>query len=463
MHSSGFSTAASVTDKQHTFLRWDKLAAFAKTFPRRMAVMGVFAFLLGVCVSVHAEGRPLRSVQRDVPSIVPRSLLPTPHSPLPIPNSLITSTALEQQLTKHYIAQYTNRSGVAYLNAALERGNVYLPFIKEEIAKRNLPPELVYLPIIESSYQITARSRSGAVGLWQFMMNSISPFNIRVTDSIDERRDFIKSTRGALQKLDDNYRTLGNWELALAAYNCGLGAMTRTIQRTGVRDYWELSRRNELRQETTHYVPKLVAAAYVLSQPRKYGINIWLEPFEWTAVTLRRQISLDILAEEAEINRDLLRRLNAQLLQGITPASGGFQLIVPAADVEKVKLILERDDLKLLQYHYHIVRHGDTLWSMSRHYGTSLNLIEQHNPGISNRYLKIGETIVIPAFGDTPPLIRPAVTTDFNASHVVQKGETFWSLGRRFGVDPQALAEANGMTLNQILHEGRTLKVPILE
>jgi len=386
----------------------------------------------------------------------------------PAHNSIITEKALEQPLTKHYIAQYTSPHGVATLNAILERGSIYLPFIREEVARLHLPPELVYLPIIESGFQITARSRSGAVGLWQFMMNSISPYNMRVTDYIDERRDFVKSTTSALHKLEENYRTLGSWELALAAYNSGLGAISRTVQRTGRRDYWELVRRNDLRQETTHFVPKLVAAAYVISQPRKYGINVWHEKFEWTAIALPRQISIDMLADETGISRDLLRNLNAELLHGISPADRNYKLKVPTASLELITAILEREDLDLIRYQYHIVRHGDTLWSMSRLYGTPLNMIEQHNPNVSGRHLKIGETIIIPSFGSGPrtQAAAPAVSAagrNFNGNHVVQKGETFWSLSRRYGIDPQVLAEANGMRLNDILHEGRALKVPILE
>jgi membrane-bound lytic murein transglycosylase D len=410
--------------------------------------------------SAQEEGRPLRTVvpPEDSSFLIPDS--PQNNNPSFL---LINDFTLSQPLTQRYIAQYTRPSGITYLNGVMERANIYMPFIREEIEKRNLPQELMYLPVIESSFVITARSRSGAVGLWQFMMNSISPFDIRVTDSIDERRDFIKSTRGALQKLDDNYRTLGCWKLALAAYNAGLGAVRRTIQRTNVRDYWVLSARKELRDETVHYVPKLIAAAYVLSQPRRFGINVWHDKFEWETIPLTRQISIDLLADEAGINRDLMRRLNAELLHGITPVDRNYRLKIPASHLEQVTAILEREDLRLLRYRHHIVRQGDTLWSISRHYGTTQLMIEQHNPGINNRYLRIGETVIIPVFNDVPPPPRPTATpANFNGTHVVQRGETFWSLSRRYGVDPQTIAEANGMHLNQILHEGRTLKVPIM-
>jgi membrane-bound lytic murein transglycosylase D len=217
-------------------------------------------FGLGAAWADEAGVRPLRTVPPQ-PSQLPSSSLHIINSALQPNNfALVNSYTISQPLTQMYVRQYTNPGGIAYLNTMMERANIYMPFIREEVKNRRLPPELMFLPAIESSFVITARSRSGAVGLWQFMLNSISPFDIRVTDYIDERRDFIKSTRGALQKLNDNYRTLGCWKLALAAYNSGLGSVSRTIQRTGIRDYWILSEKNELRQETVHYVQKLIAA-----------------------------------------------------------------------------------------------------------------------------------------------------------------------------------------------------------
>jgi membrane-bound lytic murein transglycosylase D len=418
----------------------------------------VFFWFSSIWAQVDDE-RSLRTVQLDSPFSDPSQRHSTYSTQAA--NSLLTPDIFEQALFLRFVAMYTSSSGITYMNSVMDRASLYLPFIKEEIKKRNLPPELAYLPVIESGFMITARSKSGAMGLWQFMLNSISPFDIKVNDFIDERRDFQKSTRGALQKLEDNYKTFGNWELALAAYNCGLGAMNKAVKKTKIQDYWELSRRKELKNETIDYVPKFLAAAYVLSNPRRFGIDCWQETYEWTSIPLKRQVSLDTLAAESGADRELLHRLNAELLHGITPSDRNFRLKIPASHLEQINAVLEREDLVLIRYHYHVVSHGDTLWSMSRHYGASLDLIEQHNPGISNRYLKIGETIIIPAFKDIAPPTRPASNVRYNAQYVVKKGDTLWSLARMYGVDPQDLAQANNMTLNQILREGITLKVPI--
>ena len=436
-------------------------------FKRKSAFVLFLFCVINLTWAQTEESRPLRGKQPDPSLPLPSGSSMRVFTPA---NSLITEAALEQPLTQRYIQQFSSPHGIAHLNAVLERGSLYLPFIKEEAARLNMPPELAYLPVIESGFVITARSKSGAVGLWQFMLNSISPYNIRVTELIDERRDFQKATKAALQKLEENYRTLGSWELALAAYNSGLGAVSKIVKRTGRRDYWELSKRGDLRQETQHYVPKLIAANYIISQPRRYGINVWHEKIDWTAIPLKRQISIDILAEETGVSKELLHNLNAELLHGISPADANYRLKIPSDDLEKITNALESGDLKLLRYHYHVVQTGDTLWSMSRNYGIAVNIIEQHNPGVSGRYLKIGETIIIPAFGDAPlplPQNTPqnrqvTAPPNFTDTHIVQKGETFWSLGRKYGVDPQVLAEANGLKITDILHEGKTIRVPII-
>jgi membrane-bound lytic murein transglycosylase D len=430
----------------------------------------VLLFFAGALAATQAEsddaGGPSLTADRPLRNVRTYYALPSRRSPGPPPlpaNSLLSAVALEQPLTRRYIKEYSSAGGIAWLNAVMRRGSVYLPFIKAEIAKRNLPPELLYLPVIESGYLASAKSRSGAAGLWQFMMNSISPYNMQVNELLDERRDFQKSTVGALRKLEENYRSLGNWPLALAAYNAGLGGVLRAAQRGGSRDYWLLSEKKELKNETIHYVPKLLAVAFILSQPRRFGLDFWAEAPDWIEIPLDRQASLDIIAAEAGIDRELLRSLNAELILGITPADRAYRLKIPAAAYPLVAEVLERKDLKLLQYYRYAIKYGDTLSALARHYQVPLNLIEQHNPGILNRYLKIGEIVIIPAFTETGPYrgTANAGAPDFAGAYQVKKGDTLWSLALAYDVDPQELAGANNMELNQILPEGKVLKVPI--
>jgi len=410
------------------------------------------------------NGRPLRAQRTDA-----SPPLALPQSPVTSPQSLLlTPEALNQPLTKHYIERYSSRGGIEWINAIINNGSIYLPFVKEEIAKRGLPPELAYLPFIESGYLGTARSKSGAMGLWQFMMNSIAPFNIKVNDLIDERRDFRKSTAAALQKLAENYHALGDWPLALAAYNAGLGAVSRTAKGANTKDYWLLCDKKLLKQETIHYVPKFLAVSYILTRPRQFGVNYWPETTEWTTIKPGKQVSLDIIARETGIDRGLLNRLNTELLHGITPPDANYELKIPPAHTDTVTALLAREDAAgLLRYYRYQIRYGDTLSALSRHYGVSVDMIDQYNPGIKNRYLKIGETVLIPAFKETGPYMGVASVLPqqgaFTGTHLVAKGDTLWSLAIHYQVDPQVLAAENGMDLNQILSIGKALKVPIIE
>jgi membrane-bound lytic murein transglycosylase D len=367
----------------------------------------------------------------------------------------------DQELTKYYINRYSSPSGLEWLKASMERAGPYLSFIRQEIAERNLPPELIYLPVIESEYVATAVSRSGAAGLWQFMRNSIAPFDMVVNDWVDERRDFWKSTQGALRKLDENYRLFGDWPLALAAYNAGAGALTRVTQNSGIKDYWLLSERRLLPTETIHYVPRFLAIVHIFSNPRQYGLVLWPENPDWTRVAVNRTVDLNLLAKEAGIHADELKRANRELLHNITPPGINYFLKVRTQDAEKVALALT-GALPLINYHLYTIRSGDTLSVLALRYGVTVDQITSLNPGIQARYLRIGETLMIPAFRDVPAL--PANSEKdvvFSGSHLVKSGENLWSIARAYGISPETLAEANNMKVNDILREGRVLKTPI--
>jgi membrane-bound lytic murein transglycosylase D len=422
-------------------------------------LLGCF-LLSGAALGAEPADRPLRRLREDRP---PRfSLIPgepeRAWADLSIPG-------LDKPLTQQYIRQYSGAGGLAWLRTVMDRGGPYLAFIRREIESRNLPPELIYLPVIESAYLSTAVSRSGAVGLWQFMKNSIGPFNIRVTEWLDERMDFWKSTDGALRKLEENYRYFGDWPLALAAYNAGLGAVSRIIGRTGIRDYWALAEGRHLRTETAQYVSKLLAVSYILSQPRRFGLdpNWDLDP-RWTRIPLDRPVDLELLAAQAGINGEGLRQGNRELLFAVSPPEAGYELKVRAADVPAITAVLERRDLPLINYYLYTIQSGDTLSVLARHYGISVEQILAVNPGTEPRFLRLGSRLRIPAIKEVNPYQRQRETGggfDFTGNHLVKRGETLWSIALAYEVDPELLAEANGMGLGDILREGRSLKTPI--
>jgi len=372
-------------------------------------------------------------------------------------------TALERR----YLAQYTSPGGRQWLQTVMARGEPFLPFIRREVERRGLPPELAYLPVLESAYLSTAFSRSGAVGLWQFMQNSIAPFGLRVDDWLDERRDFWKSTDAALRKLEENYRYFDDWPLALAAYNAGLGAVDRAIKKAGVSDYWVLCDRKLLKPETVQYVPKFIALATVLSQAGSHRLDLgWPDSVEWVQLPVGRTVDLGLLAEQAGVDALWLKKANPELRYAVTPPGSEYRLKVRREDEAAVRATLANKALSLVKYYFHRISSGDTLSALSRHYGVSVDHILNANPGLKARYLQLGARIVIPAFKDVGPYQREKSadpTLRFEGTHLVKKGETLWAIALAYDVDPEAPAEANGMDLSTILREGKLLKTPILK
>lgn len=413
--------------------------------------------LLTEVVDPSQAFRPMRHVSNTEPAQVRPEIPPVWQGVIP---------GLQEPLTQQYISRYSSPQGLAWLNAIMHRGNPYLAFIRREIEVRNLPPELLYLPVIESAYISSAVSKSGATGLWQFMKNSIAPYDMKITEWVDERMDFWKSTIGALGKLEENYRQMGDWALALAAYNTGLGGLTRIIQKTGIKDYWVLSAKKELALETIHFVPKLLAISYIMSNPRRFGVEpVWPQDPEWTRVPVGRIVDMGLLALAAGVDQDDLKRANRELLFNVTPPDPNYQLKVRSADVAAISEVLQRHDLALIKYYFHTIKSGDTLSALALQYGISVDHILNSNPGTQAKYLKIGSRLLIPAFKDPQgPLNTGSRTPDlgqFEGVHLVKSGETLWSIARSYNIAPEALANANGMGLSDILHEGKHLKTPI--
>ena len=380
------------------------------------------------------------------------------------PSVLLDPEALSSPLTQQYIQQYSSPGGRSWLSTVMERGGPYLAFIRREIAARKLPPELLYIPVIESAYLTTAMSKSGAAGLWQFMRNSIGPFNIKVNDWVDERLDFWKSTDAALRKLKENYDRFGNWPLALAAYNAGLGAVNRALQQGGG-DYWVLSQKKLLKTETIHYVPKLLAVAYIASNPRRFGMTpFWPEDPQWQQVAVERSADLRLLADKAGMDSRELISANRELLYNVTPPEQSYFLKVSKENAEKVASVLAQKDISLIRYYIHTIHSGDTLLALALHYGITVEQILASNPGVQERYLKLGSRLLIPALKEADPYVQPVSSGEnlsFNGTHLVKKGETLWSIALAYEVDPEVLAEANGIGLTSILREGQILKTPI--
>jgi membrane-bound lytic murein transglycosylase D len=368
---------------------------------------------------------------------------------------------------------YLSDDGKKFLAAVMAKAKPYLPFVEERIRFFALPDELAFLPVIESEYSPRNVSRSGAAGLWQFMRNSIAGYGMRIDDWVDERRDFMKSTDGALRKLADNYGAFGDWSLALAAYNCGDGALAHALsqaRKAGIASpsFWDLRRLGLLNQETADYVPKFLAVASILMYPGRNGLpQSWDDPVAWDTIAPSRPVDLKLLSEQAGLPLAVLKDANQELRYGITPPSKGYELKIPAGSADAVRAVVDDPSRKLLRYYLHTVHTGDTISGISRRYGTPVNAIVDSNPGLQPDRIRLGQVLVVPAFTDAPPPDesegQAGAAPDFSSSYSVAKGDTLWNISLRYGVQPELLAERNGLELGSVIREGMALRVPILK
>ncbi len=285
-----------------------------------------------------------------------------------------------------------------WLQSVLERSIRYRAVIAAAVVQRDLPRELRFLPAVESGFQTHAVSPRGAVGLWQLMRNTASPLGLRMDTWVDERRDFLRSTEVSLQKLEDNYEQFGDWFLALAAYNCGVGRLSAILARNPGADFWTLRRRRALPRETSAFVPQFLAIARILSYPGRYGLEAGWDPSpDWARIPLDACVDLRLLSRRSGVPLEVLSSGNAELNFSLTPpASYQYVLKVPLEYEQAVKDTLGSATLPLLQFNIHVVKPGDTLSEMAQRYHITVDMILQFNPRLAPRTLQIGSKILIP-------------------------------------------------------------------
>jgi len=159
-----------------------------------------------------------------------------------------------------------------FMTRALARSQLYVPTVSAILARRGVPTELAYMPIIESGYRCDAVSPTGAVGPWQLIRSTARRYGLNIGRGLDERKDPVRSTHAAASYLSDLYERFGDWNLALAAYNSGEGEIEAAIARSGATSFWELA--PHLRQETQRFVPQVLAAAVIGQAPQRYGFYV---------------------------------------------------------------------------------------------------------------------------------------------------------------------------------------------
>ena len=320
------------------------------------------------------------------------------------------------EIVRKFIDMYATRlrQKVAFM---LSANNFYMPIFEEALDLYDLPLELKYLPVIESALNPMPTSTQGATGLWQFMLRTGQVYGLKVNSLVDERRDPIKSTRAAARYLKDLYDIYQDWNLVLAAYNCGPGTINKAIRRAGGdKDFWEIY--NYLPKETRGYVPAFIAANYIMT----YYCEHYISPMEMRmpestdTIHVSRPLNLNQVADVCKINIDELRALNPEFKKDLIPGNEKpYALRLPT---NMVSTFIDKED-SIYAYKadtyltrrstvavknatgtskgkavYHRIRNGETLGGIAARYGVSINQLRRLN-GIKGSNIRAGKSLRI--------------------------------------------------------------------
>ncbi len=344
------------------------------------------------------------------------------------------------------------------IQESLLRSAKYKKLIDKTLDDAKLPRGLAYLPVIESAYMPTLTSRAGAHGIWQFMPDTAREYGLRVDWWVDERADPERSTRAAVTYLRDLHRQFNDWPLALAAYNAGPGRIRRALDTNGVTTFWELCDAGALPKETRGYVPTFFATLMIASDPATYGFRLGeSKELEGKRVEVDGPLSLRHVAEVAEVDEAVLRELNPALRRGIVPP-GHAEVRVPVKAAELVATRagkMKNDDANIAVCAF-TLREGDSLKRIARAIGTSVDTILAMN---DRRSAREGDAIYLPVRArDLGAALAHVVDETF---YSVRKGDTYYSIGKKFGLTVEELLDLNDIPRSHMLHPGERLRVTV--
>lgn len=373
-------------------------------------------------------------------------------------------------VVQKFIDQYSGRlrRTVSY---ALGAGNFYIPIFEEALDYYGLPLELKYLPVIESALEPKAKSSAGAVGLWQFMLATGKRYDLKVNSLIDERQDPYKSSWAAARYLRDLYKIYRDWNLVIAAYNCGPTNVNKAIHRAnGVRDYWTIY--PYLPSETRGYVPAFIAANYIMNYYCEHNICPMKTkiPITTDTVTIMRDLHMQQVAELCNIDVEAIQALNPQYRTQLIPGSSGpMTLRLPT---ETLNMFI---DLKDSVYNYRVdelltrrscVEVDDRLDNRSvaskrraaRQQSASESSSSSRSSASKSSSRKSSRSSSSKSSSRSSRSSRKSKKEKSSASATVRKGDTLIEIAHRNGTTVEKLKKKNKIKGNMI-KPGQKLKV----
>ena len=330
-----------------------------------------------------------------------------------MPQYVLDRTAL-------YIQSFTT-SGRELFQEWLNQSMPYMPLVKRILREEGLPEDLAFLPLIESGFNVNARSRAKATGMWQFMAATGAHYGLEVNGWIDERRDPVKSTRAAARHLKDLYETFGSWPLALASYNAGSGKIQRVLDGSRSSTFWEIGQSRALAAETRNYIPKFMAAMIIARNPETFGFTFMEVPtFQYDLLEVPSGMDVRTISQRSGISVELIRSMNPELKGNITPLSEPRYVLRLPRGIGTV--FLENFDGllhdKRVAYKEYKVKKGDSVSKIAKKFTTTVSSIREANKLNKKNLIVSGKTILVPVrlpYSDnvvrlvTPPDVPPII------------------------------------------------------
>ncbi len=382
-----------------------------------------------------------------------------------------------------FIDYFVNRDRT-YTQLVIDRSGRFFPIFEKEFAEKGLPDELKYLAIVESGLNPKALSRAGAGGLWQFMPSTGRMFDLKKDELIDDRMDPYLSTEAAAKYLASLYKQFKNWELALAAYNCGPGKVRRAVRRSGYkRTFWEVY--PYLPRETRNYVPQFVAFVYIMNHQEELGFNSGEPQYmpEHSYVTVSQNVDLKKFSEELNVCLEDMRVLNPQIKKDLIPLQRkGYKFRIPAEstqtyeekeeDILKFASTLTKKQEYLVasydrtstygkQKHIHKVKSGDVLGLIAEKYEVRVSDIRKWN-NLRGNMIRVDQRLAIwklPGYQPKQYVKTEPQPIPGSKVHVVKYGDTLWDISRMYqGLSIEKIKSLNNLKNNQI-KPGQKLRI----
>ena len=373
---------------------------------------------------------------------------------------------LDSPLVDRHEQWYASRPD--YVARMVDRARRYLFYITTEVERRGMPSEIALLPMIESAFNPGAYSTSRASGIWQFIPSTGKNFGMQQNWWYDGRRDIVGATNGALDYLQKLHDMFGDWELALAAYNWGEGAVHRAQDRNrrlGLPvNYTSL----KMPDETRNYLPKLLAVKNIIANPASYGMVLQSIPNEpyFAAVSTAKHIDVKLAAQLADISMEEFMALNPGHNRPVILQDNSDLILLPADKVETFRTNLESYDKPLVSWQAYQPKKGERLDHLAPRFGLSVENLKSVN-GLKGRgNVSTGQTLLVPINGEEAESefeafnMHLAPTSDRRTrtiKHTVRNGESLASVARRYHVSVASLQSSNGR-LKQ-LKPGQTIVI----